>query len=226
MCGRYPLFKKLDDIQKFLNAEDITQHEIKPTYNAPPSSIMPVAYETDDRSRIIDRLYWGFMKWQPEPGKKPFTQPNAKDSSVAKKSMWKKAFLQNRCIVPANGFFEWHGKKGNKTPHYIFPKDDDFFGLAGIYSDLSPDESASKSYSIITTSPNKLMENIHNRMPVILHPSEFNDWLDPDNNDPDYLQDFLKPYPDDAMEEYIVPKAVGNVKNNHAGLIEKADLFG
>jgi len=100
-------------------------------------------------------------------------------------------------------------------------------GFAGIYSDLAPDDKQSnRSYSIITTSPNKVMEKIHDRMPVILHASEFHDWLNPDNEDPNFLTDFLRPYPDDGLNEYIVSKAVGNVRNNDESLIQKTGLFG
>lgn len=99
-------------------------------------------------------------------------------------------------------------------------------GFAGIYSDLAPDDkSVDRSYSIITTSPNSLMENIHDRMPVILHPKEFDDWLNPKNKDADYLTDFLRPYPDDALAEHIVSKALGNVRNNDKNLTQRADLF-
>jgi len=124
--------------------------------------------------------------------------------------------------VPARGFYEWSGKKGSKTPHYIYPVKEKFIGFAGIYSDLAPeDKQSTRSYSIITTKPNKLMEMIHDRMPVILHPSEFSDWLNPDNQSPDFLTDFLRPYPDDGLDEYIVGKAVGNVRNNNETLIQK-----
>ena len=140
--------------------------------------------------------------------------------------MWEKAFTDRRCIVPASGFYEWAGKKGSKTPHYIYPVSQSLIGFAGIYSDLTPDDKASqRSYSIITTSPNKLMESIHDRMPVILHPEEFDDWLNPEQTDPNFLNDFLRPYPDDAIDEYIVSKAVGNVRNNEPGLVQKAELF-
>jgi len=140
--------------------------------------------------------------------------------------MWKKPFLNARCIVPASGFYEWTGKKGNKIPHYIYPTMDKFMGFAGIFSDLAPEDKNSKrSYSIITTSPNKVMENFHERMPVILHPEEFNDWLNPDNNNPDFLTDYLRPYPDDAITEHIVSKFVGNVQNNSEELIQKVELF-
>lgn len=234
MCGRYALFKKLEEINDFLNAIDSGRYrnpgrqeniEFGPNYNVAPTHVMPVALTNEENQTVIEPMHWGFMGWKPKPGTKPFLPINTRDDSVVEKPMWKKAFSSSRCIVPASGFYEWSGKKGSKTPHYIYPVKEPLFGFAGIYSPLSPEDDL-KSYSIITTSPNNVMENIHDRMPVILHPSEFDDWLNPENNDPDYLTDFLQPYPDDAMDEYLVSKAVGNVRNNEPGLIEKADLFG
>lgn len=236
MCGRYTLFKKIEEIITFLNANDSGKYrtpddqgeiEFRPNYNVSPTHIMPVAYTGDDGKRVLEPMHWGFMGWKPKDGKTPFLPINTRDDTITEKPMWSRAFTQRRCIVPANGFYEWAGKKGNKTPHYIYPKDGEFMGLAEIYSDLAPeDKSIDMSYSIITTSPNKVVEHIHDRMPVILHPSEFDDWLCTENNDPDYLKDFLRPYPDDGIQEYIVSKSVGNVQNNGPGLIEKADLFG
>lgn len=236
MCGRYTLFKSTEEINDFLNAVDIGKYrrsenlerfEFRPNYNVAPTHVMPVAYTNEEGHRLLEPMYWGFMGWKPKPGTKPFLPINTRDDSMIEKPMWSKAFTQRRCIVPANGFYEWVGKKGNKTPHYIYPSTDTFFGFAGIFSDLAPDESdTKKSYSIITTSPNKLMVNIHDRMPVILHRTEFDDWLHPDQHDPNYLSDFLRPFPDDAMKEHVVTKAVGNVRNNEEGLIQKADLFG
>ncbi len=233
MCGRYALtYDEVTDLEEFLHSAE-ADHLLKnhgetsyANYNAAPSHKLPAAYVNEDQNRILTPMHWGFMGWQPKPGSKPFLPINTRDDSVAKKSMWKKAFINNRCIVPASGFYEWAGKKGSKTPHYIFPVKEKFFGFAGIYSEMAPEDSESEmSYSIITTSPNKMMENIHDRMPVILHPSEFDDWLNPENRDPGFLLDFLRPYPDDALAEHIVSKAVGNVRNNHEGLIQKTGLF-
>ncbi|MBD3615367.1 MAG: SOS response-associated peptidase [Gracilimonas sp.] len=236
MCGRYVLYKELDEVNDFLNAIDSGKYRtpgkqgefyLTPNYNVAPTSIMPVAFINDEGKRILEPMHWGFMGWKPKDGKKPFLPINTRDDSLTKKPMWSKAFIQRRCIVPVNGFYEWTGKKGNKTPHYIFPTEGKLMGFAGIYSNLAPDDKAAElSYSIITTSPNKVMEDIHDRMPVILHPTEFNDWLNPEHEDPNYLTEFLKPYPDDGIDEYIVSQAVGNVRNNESGLIEKADLFG
>lgn len=233
MCGRYTLtFEEQMELEEFLNAVDggaVAKNQDEPygNYNVAPTHEMPVAFVDENGKRILESMHWGFMGWKPKPGKKPFLPINTRDDSVVKKPLWKKAFTSNRCIVPASGFYEWAGKKGNKTPHYIFPTKEKFMGFAGIFSDLAPeDKTSNKSYSIITTKPNKVMEDIHDRMPVLLHPSEFDEWLNPDNSDPDYLTDFLRPYPDDAIDEYIVSKAVGNVRNNDKSLTQKADLFG
>lgn len=225
MCGRYVLNKPLKEITEFLNASS-TLAEVSPNFNTAPTHEMPVAFTGETGARTVGLFHWGFMGWQPKHGSMPFFPINTRDDAIYSKPMWKKAFLEKRCIVPASGFYEWAGTKGNKTPHYIFSVSKPLMGMAGIYSDLAPGYSASqKSYSIITTSANKKMEKIHDRMPVILHPGEFDDWLNPANRDPAYLKDFLRPYPDDDLDAYIVSKAVGNVRNNEAGLIEKAGLF-
>jgi len=232
MCGRYVLYNELDEVNHFLNSIDSGKYSsdgnggFRKNYNVAPTTIMPVAYTNPDGKRILEPMHWGFMGWKPKEGDRPFLPINTRDDSVTKKPMWSKAFTQRRCIVPANGFYEWTGSKGNKTPHFIYPKKGKLIGFAGIYSELSPeDKDAEFSYSIITTDPNKVMEDIHDRMPVILHPEEFDDWLNPGNEDPNFLKEFLKPYPDDGIEEHIVSKEVGNVKNNGEGLIQKAELF-
>ena len=231
MCGRYTLtYNELMELEEFLETVErdtnlSSQKGSYGNYNVSPTHEMPVAYIDDNGKRSLETMHWGFMGWEPKPGKKPFLPINTRDDSLLKKPMWKKPFFKSRCIVPASGYYEWTGKKGNKTPHYIYPTKESFLGFAGIFSDLAPeDKQSSKSYSIITTSPNKVMEKIHDRMPVILHPSEFSDWLNPDNEDPKFLTDLLRPYSDDGIEEYIVSKAVGNVKNNEESLIQKADI--
>ncbi|MFO7847185.1 MAG: SOS response-associated peptidase [Balneolaceae bacterium] len=233
MCGRYTLTsKELTELEEFLNTIERDSSLSDPkapisNYNVAPTHEMPVAYVDENGKRTLETMHWGFMGWKPKPGKKPFLPINTRNDSIVEKPMWKKPFLTSRCIIPASGFYEWSGKKGNKTPHYIFPVNEKFIGFAGIFSELAPvDITSTRSYSIITTKPNMVMEKIHDRMPVILHPSEFSDWLNPDNEDPDYLTDFLRPYSDDGIDEYVVNKAVGNVSNNDESLIQKADQVG
>ncbi|MBO6794509.1 MAG: SOS response-associated peptidase [Balneolaceae bacterium] len=213
----------MDEIDHFLGVLE-RKGEITPNYNVAPTHTMPVAYVDEDGKRIAENMHWGFMGWKPKDGKKPFLPINTRDDSLTKKPMWQRAFQSRRCLIPMNGFYEWQGPKGKKTPHYIHPKNDgELLVAAGIFSDFSPID-GTRSYSIITTKPNSIMESIHDRMPAFLHPSEFDAWLDPDRPD-DLLLDMLQPYPDDALSEHIVSKAVGNVRNNEPGLVEPSTLF-
>ena len=221
MCGRYALFEQLDEIDHFLGILDRTG-EITPNYNVVPTHTMPVVVNSAGRPEM-EMMHWGFMGLKPKPGERPFLPVNTRAESISSKAMWKKSLLQRRCLVPMNGFYEWAGSKSNKTPFYIHGTNEPFLVAAGIYSELSPID-GSRSFSVITTSPNKVMENIHDRMPAFLHPSEFADWLKSDHSE-EYLSDLLRPYPDDAIEAYRVSKDVGNVRNNHPGLVVKADLF-
>lgn len=162
MCGRYTLScKRIKEIEDFLNIDDLdiyrlTSDDEYSHYNVAPTQEMPVSYESENGTRILETMHWGYMGWKPKPGSKPFLPINTRDDSLLEKPMWKKAFLNTRCIVPASGFYEWAGSKGNKTPHYIYPTKQKFLGFAGLFSDLAPEDKDSKrSYSIITTSPNK-----------------------------------------------------------------------
>lgn len=222
MCGRYALFKLMNEIDHFLGTLE-RDGKLAPTYNVAPSHQMPVAYVNEEGKRVIELMHWGFMGWKPKGDQRPFTPINTRDDSIPKKPMWNRAFKGKRCLVPMNGFYEWTGSKGNKTPHFIYPKDEGLLAAAGIYSDLSPVDGM-RSYSVITTRPNHLMEDIHDRMPAFLHPEEFDQWLNADGEE-DLLLDMLQPYPDDALDEHIVPKAVGNVRNNNPDLIQRATLF-
>ncbi len=222
MCGRYALFKLLDEIDHFLGVLE-RRGEITPNYNVAPTHQMPVAYSDADGKRVAENMHWGFMGWKPKDGQKPFLPINTRDDSLTKKPMWQRAFSTRRCLVPMNGFYEWQGPKGKKVPHYIYPKESELLVAAGIYSGLSPIDGV-PSFSVITTSPNSLMEPIHDRMPAFLHPSEFDDWLNADQPE-DFLLDMIQPYPDDAISEHIVSKAVGNVRNNSSELVEPATLF-
>lgn len=239
MCGRYTLtFEKLQEIEEFLNAVDrgeysgqiqepYAQYNISPSYYKHPDEVPKlVVYVNEQGNRVIDTMFWGFMKYPERPGKKPFTLINARDDSLMEKDFWTDSFLYKRCLIPADGFFEWTGPKGKRMPHYIYPTEEKHVAFAGLYSTNAPKKSGvSKSFAIITTEPNAVVEPLHDRMPAILHPSEFDDWLNPDITDPNYLLDLLHPYPDDAINEHIVGK-FGGKNTSDPGLIEKADLFG
>ncbi|MEL0011754.1 MAG: SOS response-associated peptidase [Bacteroidota bacterium] len=234
MCGRYTLFSKPEAIDTFFELEESTElppsqnddlfgappilHPL-PSYNISPTHVVPIilaAPETNTQSRIRTAMHWGFMGWKPKANERPFLPINTRSEQLLDKPMWRKASTQ-RCLVPINGFYEWAGTKGHKTPHYIHSTTDDLLVAAGLYSPLSPIPGYA-SFSILTTRPNSVMEPIHHRMPVFLHATEWDNWLDRKLplNDLRYLMD---PFPDDAISEYIVGTSVGNVRNNSPELI-------
>ena len=222
MCGRYTLEQGLDEIEAFLNAKADAYGQFHPTYNAAPSQNLPVAYRNERSDVVIEPMNWGFIGWPPKEGERPFSIINTRDDKITQKPMWNKAVSARRCIVPISGFYEWKGPKGKKTPYYIYSSSDPMLGLAGIYSNLSPwEDRRIKTYSIITTSPNAMMEGIHNRMPAILHPTEFEDWLNPDVSNASEVLDLIRPYPDAALAFHEVGRAVGNVRNDNPELIEE-----
>ncbi len=236
MCGRATLtFEKQMELEDFLNAVDSGQlpslldsHGGYHNYNAPPTSVLPVCYKGDDGQRIIDPAYWWFMKWPTKDGKTNFKYStfNARADKLLSSNLWKSVISDPsaRCIIPLSGYYEFSGPKGNKTPYYFHPTGQKFFAAAGLYSKISPNEGMN-SFTIITTKPNDVQEPVHDRMPALLLPDEFDDWLNPGHST-DYIMEMLRPYPNDGMNQYIVSKEVNNAKNNHPGLIEKADLFG
>ncbi|MFN1833636.1 SOS response-associated peptidase [Balneola sp. MJW-20] len=221
MCGRYALYEELDKLNDFLNAIE-RDGDYEPSYNVAPSQIVPVAVGSKDGNRYLGPMNWGFIPFPPKKDHRPFRVINTRDDSIMKKPFWKKALQERRCIVPINGFYEWKGPKGNKTPYYIHAREGVFLGLAGLWSEIRTEGDDHATFSIITTSPNELMEDIHDRMPAILHPSEFEWWLDRDHDDPAELLELLRPYPSEAMEAYIVSKAVGNVRNDNPELVQPA----
>jgi len=152
---------------------------------------------------------------------------NARAESVSSKKSFKKPFLYRRCIVPANGFYEWEKRSSGKIPYFIADSNHTLMNFAGIYETGETEAGESlNSFSIITTEANSTMRELHDRMPAILLDTEISDWLNPEQHDPKYLQEFLRPWPGDATTYYRVPAEVNSVRNNHPGLTDPyRDLF-
>jgi len=133
--------------------------------------------------------------------------------------MWKRVILKKRALIPANGFYEWRkpqNPKDHKQPFYIHPKSMELFSFAGIYDSWKdPEGNELRTYSIITTEPNKEMAPIHNRMPVILYPEEESAWLDPNKDTRDVLESFMHPYEDNGLDIYKVSEDVNTPRNNN-----------
>lgn len=161
-----------------------------------------------------DLLKWGLVPfWSKEPRTK-YNLINARAESIESKPSFREAFKKRRCIIVSNGFYEWKKGLGGKQPYFIRPSKGDYFYFAGIWEKWEKDEELLKTFAIITTSPNKTMEEIHNRMPVILSQNEAQHWLQEAN------KKLLRPCGNDELRVYPVSKAVNSPNNNYPGLMK------
>ena len=217
MCGRFALHAHPDVIR--LQFELSALPDLAPKYNIAPSSEVLVVRQERERGRLADLCKWGLIpRWAKDPsiGNR---LANARGETVAEKPSFRNGFLRSRCLVPASGFYEWKTVAGKKQPYYIRPVGEDLFGLAGVSESWNGPAGAVRTLSLITTEPNELMREIHERMPVIVPREHYGAWLDPGNQDAAKLKAFVCSYPAERMEAYPVSKAVSNARNEGAELI-------
>ena len=217
MCGRYSLILMGVDIE---GAFDIIldASTIFSRYNiAPGQEILAVANQGERRAHM---LKWGFIpagNKDPKGGRKPI---NARGETVADKWPFKYAFQGRRCLIPADGFYEWRKTDQGKVPYRITLRSRKLFAFAGIWDRwVSPEEETVETCCMITTVANSLMETIHNRMPVILTKDAENLWLDPSSSVAD-LRELLVPYSAEEMDAYQVGSDVNNWRNDGPEIIE------
>ena len=217
MCGRYTLTHP-DKLKQRFGTNN--QLEISPNFNAAPGQTMPVIV-ADGKENTIQTMKWGLVpSWAKDP-KIGFRMINARSEGIETKPSFRHAFKKQRCLVPADGFYEWEKAETGKIPQYIRLRQGSLFAFAGLWEYWQqPDGSPLHTYTIITTEPNVTVKPIHDRMPVILNPDREDDWLNPDNQDPEFLRTLLKPYPANQMESYPVSTDVNTVANNDGRLIE------
>ena len=218
MCGRYALHTNPEVIALYFKLG--LMPEFKARYNIAPSTKVLIVREDKEHSRIADLYRWGLIpSWAKDPaiGSK---LANARGETVAEKPSFRSAFKRWRCLIPASGFYEWKAVAGRKQPYYIHLKEQELFGLAGITEVWQGPDGPVYSCAIITTEPNELMKNIHNRMPVILNPEDYSTWLNPTNQATTELKQLLKRYPADAMAAYPVNSRVNAVKHDDPALVE------
>ena len=139
---------------------------------------------------------------------------------MASKPAFRGAFKYRRCLVPADGFYEWKKEGSRKQPVYVRRKDGQPFAFAGLWEDWEREGEVIQSCAIITTEANELMSEFHDRMPVILNPRDYDLWLDPDVQDPPLLEPLLRPYPSDEMEVYPVSRLVNDPRHEDPKCVE------
>ncbi len=209
MCGRYVLYDTDDIPERFgYNTAD----DFHANYNVAPSQMMPVI--TQDG---LKQMRWGLIPQWAKDEKIGYKLINARSETVFEKPMWKGLIKRKKCLIPANGFYEWKRLDGGKQPYFIHPKDQGLFAFAGLWETWKHEGKEWETYTILTTEPNLEMENIHNRMPVILHRDDEDNWLGLD--DEKEIQRLLRPYEDNELEIYTVSKEVNTTAINNKTLI-------
>ncbi len=218
MCGRFTLQTPGEEIASLFDLPSVPI--LAPRYNiAPTQPIAAVRINPGADRRELTFFNWGLIpSWADDPsiGSRMI---NARAETAAEKPSFRAAFKYRRCIVPADGFYEWQKQAGGKQPYFIGMADGGPFGFAGLWEHWERDGSEIESCTILTTEPNDLMATLHNRMPVILHPDDFDEWLTADVKKSDMLRHLLRPFPADPMNAYPVSTLVNNPRNEDPSCI-------
>ena len=221
MCGRFVRKSTLEEIATAFDL-DISgiDFDFAPRFNISPGQ--QVAAAIFDAGRKLKPFKWGLVPFWAKNEKIGYKMINARAETVAEKPGFKQAFTKRRCIVVADGFYEWQHAGKTKVPHFVHFKNEKPMGFAGLYERWkAPNGKALDTCTIITTSANALMQPIHDRMPVILYKKAFGTWLDPNANDSHKLTELLKPFDPDKMESYPVSPLVNSPKNNSPECIKR-----
>jgi putative SOS response-associated peptidase YedK len=224
MCGRFTLTASPEAISEAFPDVEVPG-DLAPRYNVAPTQ--PIAVIANSTPNLLDHYVWGLIPhWVDDP-KIGSRMINARSETLAEKPSFRVAYRRRRCLVLADGFFEWKKVTGQekKQPMYLKVASREVFAFAGLWESWhSPLGDQVLSCTIITTEPNTLVEPIHNRMPVILAPEDYDLWLDRAERPPEDLQPLLKPYPADDMFAYPVSREVNKPGNDYPGVIEQVEV--
>lgn len=228
MCGRFVSATPPDQIAAYFGTE-APEALLEASYNVAPTNDV-YAVLSDGTARHVDAFHWGFVPmWAKDP-KIGAKMINARAESLAEKNAYKAAFRRRRCLIPADGFYEWQKRadapaKAKKQPFYIHRVDGEpiaFAGLWEVWKGPNKDQEPLRSCTIITTTPNETMAKIHDRMPVILPASVWDTWLDRDNDDLELLGKLLVPCPSELLAVHTISTEVNNVRSKGPELIAEA----
>jgi putative SOS response-associated peptidase YedK len=219
MCGRFTLNQSATALAHIFDVPQVP--DLAAGYNiAPTQMVATVLHNLDSNKREFQQLRWGLIpSWAKDSGIGA-KLINARAETVAEKPSFRSAFKRRRCLVLADGFYEWQRQQGKKQPFYFRLQDGQPFAFAGLWESWrSPANEEITSCTILTTTANELLQPIHDRMPVILKPQDYDLWLDPQVETPQPLQQLLCPYPAPAMTAYAVSTLVNNSRHNSSECI-------
>jgi putative SOS response-associated peptidase YedK len=218
MCGRFTLTTDIEQLEERFSFHAASL-SFTPRYNIAPSQAV-VAVIGDEKGSRGGLLRWGLIPSWAKDAAIGNRMINARAETVAEKPSFRRALQQRRCLILADGFYEWRQEGKKKTPLFITLASRDPFAFAGLWETWRPsDGEAIHSCTIITTTPNTLMASIHNRMPVILAREAETIWLDQKITEPEKLLPLLVPYPETLMDAYEVALTVNSPKNDSPACI-------
>lgn len=214
MCGRYTLANTGQLALRF----GVAEAPLEPRYNIAPAQEVPIVVAGHD-GPVLEQVRWGFRPaWLADSTHSP--PINARAETLLDRPLFRGAVARHRCLIPADGFYEWQARPGQKTkqPFYFRLRDDALFAFAGLYTEAK--DGAESTCVLITTTPNSLMAPIHDRMPAILRREDEAMWLDREVTESEVVLGLLNPYPDNLMQAYPVATLVSNVRHEGPELIQ------
>lgn len=222
MCGRFAQRTDPKRVAKWFGVEEVP--ELEPRYNIAPTQEILGVRETED-VREMAFYKWGLIPSWAKDTSMGARLINARSETVREKPAFRQAFKQRRCIIPADGFYEWQRTDGRKQPFFFQMRDESPFGFAGLWEQWKGEEGqVINSCTILTTAANEVLRPVHDRMPVILRPDDYALWLDHDTRKLEMVEDLLRPYPADEMASYPVSTLVNSPRSQGERLIERGGV--
>ncbi|WP_430508084.1 SOS response-associated peptidase [Rossellomorea marisflavi] len=216
MCGRFSLIESVHELQQQFEFD--LSADLQPRFNIAPSQEV-FSIISDGKKRRGGTLRWGLVPHWAKEAKIGYKMINARAEGINEKPSFREPFRKKRCLIIADGFYEWKKVDDRKQPYRFIMKDRKPFAFAGLWETWKKGDSPLHTCTIITTTPNAVTEDIHDRMPVILKREDYDRWLDPSNQAVDKLKSLLVPYPAEEMELYPVSELVNSPKNDVADVL-------
>lgn len=228
MCGRFTSTTPAEDLARYFGVDEVVADDQPPRWNVAPTDTV-LGIVDRDGSRRLGSFRWGLVPFWAKDPSVGSRMINARAETIREKSAYARPFERRRCIVPADGFYEWQARPGSKAkqPFHIRRPDGEPLAIAALWDSWRPergsDEGRLVSCVLITTDANEVLRPLHDRMPVLLPASAWDTWLDPDVDDLDLLAGLLVPAPHELLEAVPVGRAVGDVRNDGPELVEPVD---
>ncbi len=227
MCGRFSITGDLDFYAEYFGVDEVHTEPLEKNWNVAPTDPVYVVAERDGK-RQLESMAWGLVPHWAKDNKA--LHINARSETVATTAAFRDSFARKRCLIPADGFYEWEPPESGRTPHWVYRADGHPMVFAGIWASRHDSDTGHwhRTCSILTKDAEGVIGAIHDRMPVALVPEVWETWLDRDIQDPDAALALLQPIDPDSIMEHVVSRKVNSVRNNTSDLhdrIEPETLF-